>query len=129
MSNVRYKARAWPDVAKSYQRMLESYKLPFEPMLRLVKDVADSPYAFGLYGNTSMWNVQVVQTEEYDPDGEILRIKYDPSLQLFMFELQETASTMYKRWSRTAAPENAFRTFERFLQLKKWFVFSSSSRR
>ena len=128
MSNVRYKAQVWPDVAKSYQRLLESHKLPFEPMLRLVNDIAGSPYAFGLYGNTSMWDVQVVQTEEYDPDGEILKIKYDPSLRLFTFELQETASTKYQRWTKTSASENAFRTFERFLQLKKWVVFSRSSR-
>src|SRR5215472_16218263 len=128
MSNVRYKARAWPNVAKSYQRMLETYKLPFEPMFHLLKDIADSPYAFGLYGNTSMWDVLVVQTEEYDPYGEILKIKYDPSLRLFTFEPLETGSTKFKRWTRTAAPEDAYRTFERFLQLKKWFVFSSFSR-
>ena len=128
MSNVRFKERAWPDVAKSYQRMLERYNLPFEPMFRLVKDIADSPYAFGLYGNTSMWDVLVVQTEEYDPYGEILKIKYDPSLRLFTFELLETASTKSKRWTRTAAPEDAYRTFERFLQLKKWFALSGSSR-
>jgi hypothetical protein len=122
MSHVRYKALPWPDVAKSYQRMLEEYKQPFRPMLRLVKDIADSPFAFGLYGSTSMWDVQVVQTEEYDPDGEILKITYDPAHNEFTFELQETSSTLYKRWSRKCSTDKAFQTFERFLQMKKWFV-------
>jgi hypothetical protein len=69
-----------------------------------------------------MFDLRIVQTSEYDPDGEILIISYDPDCHEFKFELQETASTLYKRWTRKCKEEEVFQTFERFLQLKKWFV-------
>src|SRR5260221_4811956 len=122
MSRVSYKAKLWPDVVNSYRRLVVTYEMLFEPMLTLVEEIAASPYASYLYGNTSMWNVLVMQTPEYDPDGEILRITYNPSQREFTFELQETTSTLYKRWNRKCSTDDAFRTFERFLQLKKWFV-------
>jgi len=61
------------------------------------------------------------------PDGEILRISYDPAACQFTFELQETSSTLYERWTRKSFPENAFRTPERFLELKKWFVVDNQA--
>ncbi len=91
-------------------------------MLALLEQIASSRYVHGLHANKSMWDLRVVQTAEYDPDGEILCISYDPAHREFNFELQETASTLYKPWTRKCAAEDAFRTFERFLQLKKWFV-------
>jgi hypothetical protein len=94
----------------------------FAPMLVLVEQIASSRYTSGTYGNKSMWDLVIVQTPEYDPDGEVLRISYDPVHREFNFELQETASTLYKRWTRKCSTENAFRTFERFLELKKWFL-------
>ncbi|SRR6266481_699581 len=122
MSNVSYKAQLWPDVVNSYRRLVETHEMPFEPMLALVEEIAASPYAFGLYGNTGMCKLSVVQTQEYDPDGEILQVSYDPAQREFTFELQETTSTLYKRWNRKCSADKAFPTFERFLQLKKWFV-------
>ncbi|HZU32637.1 MAG TPA: hypothetical protein VFB79_16080 [Candidatus Angelobacter sp.] len=120
MSRPIYKAQTWPDILKLYRSREE--KTRFSPMLVLLEQIASSRYAGGLYANTSMWDVLVVQTQEYDPDGEVLRISYNPGLQEFHFELQETSSTLYNRWARKCPAEKAFHTFERFLQMKKWFV-------
>lgn len=105
-----------------YRKGIDEWGWQFEPMAELVQAIVSSRYACGLYANTSMSILQIVQTPEYDPDGEILRISYDPALREFNFELQEAASGLYKRWTRKCAAERAFSTFERFLQLKKWFV-------
>jgi hypothetical protein len=117
MSPMIYKTSPWSNTAKFYRSRTE-----FAPMLHLVEQIIASPYAYGLHANTSMWTLQIVQTPEYDPDGEILRVQYNPVLREFTFELQETASTKYKRWSRKCSVDNAFQTLERFLKLKKWFT-------
>ena len=117
-----YKARHWPEVVEFYRRFVEGHGKPFAPMLQLVKLIAASRYASGTWATTSMTELLVVQTAEYDPDGEILRIIYNPKSQEFNFELQETSSTLYKRWNRQCSAENGFQTFERFMQLKKWFI-------
>jgi hypothetical protein len=117
MSPRIYKTSPWSNTATFYRSRSD-----FVPMLHLVERIIASPYVHGLYANTSMWTLQIVQTPEYDPDGEILRIQYDPALREFTFELQETTSTLYKRWSRKCSAHSAFQTFERFLKLKKWFT-------
>jgi hypothetical protein len=69
-----------------------------------------------------MWDLLIVQTQEWNPYGEVLRISYDPAVCEFTFELQETPSPRHKHWTRKCPPDRAFQTFERFLELKKWFV-------
>src|SRR6266700_8024937 len=113
MLQTIYKACTWPEITEAYDRAVEDVSHPFAPMLALVQKIAVSRYSTGLYANKSMWNLLVVQTPEYDPHGEILHIAYDPVLREFTFELQETSSTKYKRWTRKSSAKGAFQTFER----------------
>ena len=123
MPHRTYKANTWPDIVRLYSSVVASGAgRQFQPVLGLLEQIAASCYACGLHGNKSMWDLLIVQTPEYDPDGEVLRIAYDPALREFTFELQETTSTLYKRWSKKCPPDESFATFERFLHLKKWFV-------
>jgi hypothetical protein len=122
MSHVTYKTSPWAEIVKLYSRAVIGSGSRFEPMLILLQQIASSRYADWLYGNKSMLDLLIVQTPEYDPDGEILKISYAPDLCEFTFEHQETSSILYKRWTRKCTAEDAFQTFERFLQLKKWFL-------
>ena len=123
MSRLNYTTTPWPVIVEYYRDDVSgSVNHPFAPMLVLLEKIALSRYVYGLYGNKSMWDLRIVQTQEYDPDGEGLIIKYDPDRQEFGFELQEAASALHKRWTRKCVAEDAFRTFEQFLQSKKWFI-------
>jgi hypothetical protein len=123
MSRVIFTTTPWPKVVELYRSVTNSsVDHAFAPMLLLLEKIASSRYVHGLHGNKSMWDIRIVQTREYDPHGEILIIRYNPEDREFEFELQETASTLYKNWTRKCAPEDAFRTFERLLHLKKWFI-------
>jgi hypothetical protein len=127
MSHVTYKTSPWAEIVKLYSKAVIGPGSRFEPMFILLQQIASSRYADRLYGNKSMLDLLIVQTPEYDPDGEILKISYAPDRCEFTFEHQETSSTLYTRWTRKCTVEHGFSTFERFLQLKNWFVVEKPS--
>jgi hypothetical protein len=115
--------QSWQKVTKFYRDITEENAF-FRPIMELAEQIAASKYASGLYPWTSMHTLCISQTPEADSDKEVLRISLDPRDGVFVYDFQETTSTLpkYEHWIRRCSPEEGFSRFERFVQLKKWFV-------
>jgi hypothetical protein len=116
---------SWQEVMKFYRDITEKNSF-FRPMAELTEQIAASKYASGLYPWTSMHTLCISQTPEADSDKEVLRISLDPRDGALVYDFQETGSALpkYKHWIRRCSPDAGFSRFERFVQLKKWFVDS-----
>lgn len=117
------KTRPWQEIAEFYGSLAKKDSF-FEPMARLTQQIATSKYTMGLHAWTSMHTLCITQTPEPDLDKEVLRIHRDVRDGTLVFDFQETSSTLpkYENWIRRCSPEEGFTRFERFLNLKKWFV-------
>ena len=115
--------QSWQKVTKFYRDITEKNTF-FRPMTELAEQIAASKYASGLYPWTSMHTLCISQTPEADSDKEVLRISLDPRDGALVYDFQETGSTLpkYEHWIRRCSPDEGFSRFERFIQLKKWFV-------
>jgi hypothetical protein len=115
--------QSWPKVTKSYRDITEKNSF-FRPMMELAEQISASKYASGLYPWTSVHTLCISQTPEADSDKEVLRISLDPRDGVLVYDFQETGSTLpkYQHWIRRCSPDEGFSRFERFVQLKKWFV-------
>jgi len=115
--------QSWQKVTMFY-RDITGRNPFFRPMMELAEQIAASKYASGLYPWTSMHTLCISQTPEADSDKEVLRISLDPRDRALVFDFQETGSTLpkYEHWIRRCSPDEGFSRFERFVQLKKWFV-------
>jgi hypothetical protein len=118
--------QSWRKVTKFYRDITQENPF-FRPMLELTEQIAASQYASGLYPWTSMHTLCISQTPEADSDGEVLRISLDPRASVLVYDFQETGSTLpkYKHWTRRCSPVEGFSRFERFVQMKNWFVDTS----
>jgi hypothetical protein len=116
------KTQSWQKVTTFYRDRTEKNPF-FRPMMELAEQIAASKYASGLYPWTSMQTLCISQTPEADSDKEVLRISFDQDGAL-VYDFQETGSTLpkYKHWTRRCSPDEGFSRFERFVQLKRWFV-------
>jgi hypothetical protein len=122
-SSMIVQTQTWQKVTKFYRDITEKNTF-FRPMLELAEQIAASKYASGLYPWTSMHTLCISQTPEADSDKEVLRISLDPQDGVLVYDFQETGSTLpkYQHWTRRCSPDEGFSRFERFIQLKKWFV-------
>ncbi len=113
----------WSKVTKFYRDIAEKNPF-FRPLADLAEQIETSKYATGLHPWTSMHTLCISQTAEADSDKEVLRISLDPRDGVLVFDFQETGSTLskYEHWVRRCSPDEGFHRFERFMQLKKWFV-------
>lgn len=114
--------QSWQEVTKFYRDITEKHSV-FRPMMELAEQIAASKYAGGLYPWTSMHTLCISQTPQADTDKEVLRISVDRD-GVLVYDFQETGSTLpkYQHWVRRCSPDEGFSRFERFVQLKKWFV-------
>ncbi|HSU13970.1 hypothetical protein [Longimicrobium sp.] len=111
-----YPAHSWAAIAGRY----DDGRQP--AMHRLVEQIIASPYVSGVFGQTSHLTLFVSQTPEVSRTANVLRIEQTPGGRI-AFEYIE-AFDEPRRWTRECAPDDAFATFERFLELQKWFVQS-----
>ena len=123
MACMIVQTQSWQKVTKFYREITEKNPF-FRPLADLAEQIATSKYATGLYPWTSMHTLCISQTAEADTDKEVLRISLDPTDRVLVFDFQETGSTLpkYEQWVRRCSPDEGFPRFERFVQLKKWFV-------
>ena len=117
--------QSWQKVTMFY-RDITGRNPFFRPMMELAEQIAASKYASRLHPWTSMHTLCISQTPEADLNKEVFRISLDPRDGALVFDFQETGSTLpkYQHWIRRCSPDEGFSRFERFVQLKKWFVNS-----
>lgn len=131
--------RSWPEIVSFYERLeqiQEKHGYPsFHPMLSLVQQIADSPYAAGLFPATSHAALRLVQMPEFYWDQERLEISFHSAKHQFYFEFKEmprrsapcrrqlaTAKPPAESWKRTYPSEDGFAALIRFIRAKRWFV-------
>jgi hypothetical protein len=114
------KSKSWSDVVISFNERAEANPA-FQPILDFVSEVANSRFSEGLFPTTSMHDVWISQTEIFEMYYEVLVIKFDFKREKFLFQYFETPYAK-NLWERECDLEDAFNTFERFLELKKWFL-------
>jgi hypothetical protein len=115
-------AKSWDEVQAFYANCAASNPF-FTPMLELVKQIAGSVYATGLYPATSMHTLLIAQSPTFYFGQDVLRIDLDLN--------QESFSFLYHRkffgrdpYEKKVALETAFQALEDFLQKRKWFLLS-----
>lgn len=114
------KTKPWEDVLKFFAEISESNSY-FLPIHRFVSEIATSKYVIGLYYTTSMHDLWISQSEEFEMGHEVLIVRFDGFKHRFLFEYVEHPHTK-NSWRRECSEADAFQTFERFLEKKKWFL-------
>ena len=116
--------QSWQEVTRFYRDIAGKNSF-FRPMMALAEQIAESNSS-GLYPWTSMHTLCISRTPEADKDKEVLRISLDPRDGVLVYDFQETGSTLpkYQHWIRRCSTDEGFSRFERFVQLKRWFVDS-----
>jgi hypothetical protein len=121
MYKADFKAKSWDYIVEQYSH-LASVNSSYYPMQCFASQVAASEYSKSLFPAVSMHTLLISQTPEFDRHHEVLEINFHGSDQTFVFEYWERPSIKIKRWRKECGAEEGFGTFERFLQLKKWFA-------
>jgi hypothetical protein len=122
-SAIQVKSKSWANVLEFFTKLAEA-NLSFQPMLDFVSEVANSRFSEGLFPTTSMHDVWISQTEIFEMYYEVLVIKFDFKREKFLFQYFETPYAK-DPWERECNVDDAFKTFERFLELKAWFLKTS----
>ncbi len=95
----------------------------FTPMLELVKQIAGSVYAAGLYPATSMQTLLIAQSPTFEFGKSVLRIDLDLNQEFFRFQYREKYFGRAP-YEKKVTLETAFPTLEDFLRKRKWFLNS-----
>jgi hypothetical protein len=115
-----FKSRSWGDIARSFAELAEANSY-FQPMSQLVSEIATSKYAIGLFPIKSMHDLWISQSEEFEMWHEALLIRFDVINHKFLFQYVENPYVK-NPWQRECPEATGFQTFERFLEMKKWFL-------
>lgn len=107
------KSRSWYDVIKFYQNV----DMPM--MLKLVEQIASSPYAHGIYATTSMHTLWISQNPEFEIDKDMLRVEFYNDK--FVFSYKESPYSN-KVWKKECDGKSGFSTFKHIMNRLKWFL-------
>jgi hypothetical protein len=111
--------KTWKDIETFYQELVTN-GLPLHGMVRLVEQIEESPYAGGLYGETSMHDLCLTQiASSAYPDGPHLRIspRFDGTIE---FRYIDTY-VREKQWHRVVKEGDAFSRLVHFIDQLRWF--------
>ena len=117
-STMSIQSRNWNEVAESYRRMVES-GWDIEPLLRLIEQIAASPYSQGIYATTSMATLCIAQTSQFEMYQNTLRIDFEQ--ERFVFSYRESPY-INKAWNKECGRDEGFSTFEHIMRRLKWFL-------
>ena len=122
MDEIEIQPRAWPDIVEFYHALTRDYGWTSEPMVRLVKRIADSGYASGLFPYTSLSTLCLAHTHRPRQFWEELRITFDPVGRQFHFEYWSHSLVRPGPWRRTCHESEGFAVLERcLLKRLRWF--------
>jgi len=118
---MKVKTKAWPDVVEFYRELNDLPAFKFEPMLSLVRFLASSKYAGGLFPCTSMHDLVLARVPDFAWGYEDLRIQFDGEAQEFKFTYRQRPDDV-EPWTRTCHANEWPRVLERILQKRlQWF--------
>lgn len=110
----------WSEIAR-YYRELSGAGLRVAYMAKLVEQIETSPYAHGLYGWTSMHDLNIVQTPvTYPYAGPYLKIS--PLLNGIIEFRYLDSHIIEKQWYRMVNEDEAFARLESFIDQLHWYA-------
>ncbi len=114
-------SHAWQEILAFYQELAQKSGWHIEPMIDLVRFIAESPYARSLFPYTSHADLHIGRVSHFaSGDGE-LTIVYDQQAKTFRFTYQQRADDV-KPWSTECGAEDGRRKFEQILHKRlRWF--------
>ncbi len=118
--SVLVKTKSWTEISSFFTKLAESNSY-FQSMNQFVLEIVSSKYASGLFATTSMHDLWISQTEKFEMYHEVLVVHFDGSKNEFSFQYHEYPHAK-KHWSRECKTQDAFKVFERFFEMKKWFL-------
>lgn len=121
MLENRVRKYPWVEVEHFYERLVVESAWPFAPMLDLVRFVASSPYAPGLFPATSHEILLLGRVANFLRGDSELQVKFDGTSQTFLFTYTQRPDEL-KPWMRTCNAGEGRHTFERLLHKRlRWF--------
>jgi hypothetical protein len=112
----------WSSIVEFYDNLVHAHGWPFQPMLELVRFIAASPYAAGLFACTSHEVLLVTRVKDPDPSEGKLQIQFDGKSQVFTFRYIQRDDKS-KPWSRTCPAEEGISVLEHTLCKRlRWFT-------
>ncbi len=122
MTTVQRTAPLWQEVEAFYARMAgEGDGQEVQPMLDLVRAIAASPQANGLFPALSDGALLIGRHADFDHGQDVIRITFDRASQEFVFTHTQRPGQA-EPWMRSCAAPEARATFERLLHKRlRWF--------
>ena len=125
MDDVEIEPASWPEIVEFYRHLTSEHGWAFQPMVRLVEQIAASEYAFGMFPYTSHSTLCIARTHHVRRGREELEITFDPVAQQFHFEYWSNPYVRIVRqgpWRRTCNEADGFSVLERILLKRvRWF--------
>jgi hypothetical protein len=112
--------RSWGEIKRSYEDCADSSS-ELRGMLQLVEDIEASPYAQGIWGWTSIYDLCVAQMPITDPLGAGPYLRISPGRDgNIEFRYLDTA-IKNRQWHRVVPAAEAFQRLERLFHQLNWF--------
>ena len=111
--------KPWKDIAAFYVDMVDR-GMQIQGMLHLTHQIEASHFAAGVFGETSMHDLCVMQTDGAFWEGPYLRIspRFDGTIE---FRHVDT-HIREKQWHRVVKEQDAFSRLVRFFDQLHWFA-------
>ncbi len=111
--------KPWKDIAAFYRDLVDR-GMPIQGMLHLTERIESSRYAAGIFGETSMHDLCILQTATAFWKGPYLRIspRFDGTVEFRYIDTQVIA----RQWHRVVREDDAFGRLVGFFDQLHWFA-------
>jgi hypothetical protein len=114
--------KPWNDIADFYRDLVRR-GMQIQGMLRLTEQIEASPYSAGIFGETSMHDLCIMQTSGAFWQGPYLRIspRFDGTIEFRYIDTQIIA----RQWHRVVKEDDAFGRLVGFFDQLHWLAKSA----
>jgi len=111
--------KPWKDIAAFYRDLVDR-GMQIQGMLHLTQQIEASHYAAGVFGETSMHDICVMQTDGAFWEGPYLRIspRFDGTVEFRYIDTHVSA----RQWHRIVKDDDAFARLVGFFDQLHWFA-------
>jgi hypothetical protein len=90
-----------------------------QDMAEFVEHILNSKYAFGIHATTSMHNLWISQSSEFEIDKNMLRIEFVSDKFIFVYKESPHSKN---EWRKECDKYSGFTTFEHIMKRLNWFL-------
>ena len=114
---VKIRTENWPKIHAFYAHLLADYRLPVEPIIRLLEWIEEEGIERELFAFTSMHDLVITDQEEFDWDHHTLRVSLDFHTKKFHFEYARHSGAS-DRMTKEAEESGAIEVLRQFMAYK-----------